>query len=204
MRHFGARSGATPASHCCTAAPAIGISLPRTMPSNTRVPRVEGSQSETVGNPNHPQSDSLCTRRMPGQRIAGQAWHRNSTQGLSDLPMVAERVHQPTEAPAVGLVTDRPDDGGTFSDRPGKDLVGIRNSQNHPHRAAAQGFRAEIPVCRGFVRHPKFRAVHGQLGHDPAGIIGHAKQFLGTPGPLVKFNGLGTTTDRQDRCNRRF
>src|SRR5262249_37573825 len=42
--------------------------------------------------------------------------------------------------------------------------VRVGNGQNHAHRSATEGLRAEIVVLRRFVTQPEFSAVHGKPG----------------------------------------
>src|SRR6266403_5549153 len=79
-------------------------------------------------------------------------------QGLADFPMMAERINDSSDAPAVGLVADLRNDCRPGCDSPFKNGIRVFHDQYHAHRAAAERFGTEIGVTRRLVSEPKLGA----------------------------------------------
>lgn len=129
----------------------------------------------------------------------GQGDNPGSTsQGTSHLPVVSVRIPHPAHTPSIRLVLHRPDHLGSRVHRPGKDLVGRRNGQDHAHGASTERWRTEVLVRRGLVGEPERGPVDRQARNHPPLSILHSKQFLGAERLLVKLDGTSTPLDAEE------
>src|SRR5262249_54875666 len=85
----------------------------------------------------------------------------------SDFPMMAERIDDAAEAPAV-LVTNRSDLLRPSRHGPREHRVRILNDEHHPDRSAAKRLWTEIRVLRRLVGDPKLRSIDREPGDDRA------------------------------------
>ena len=107
---------------------------------------------------------------------------------LADLPVVAERVDDAAEAPAV-RVARRRTPRSRPPRRPAHRRVRIVDDQQHPHRAAAQRLGAEVDVRGRLVGDPERSRRRRELGDD---LLVGADPVLhhGAEGGLVELDRL--------------
>src|SRR5437016_4440803 len=86
---------------------------------------------------------------------------RRSREWPPDLPMVAKRVDDATDAPAI-FFRDGMDLDPAGGDRSREHRVGIGDGENHPRRGTADRLRAEVRVLRRFIAQPELGAVDSQ------------------------------------------
>lgn len=125
--------------------------------------------------------------------------HRSSRavgQRLADFPMVSEGIDNSSYAPAVWLVADGPNDGGSRCDGPFESGIRIVNDQHHPHRTTAKGLGAEIQVLRRLVSEPEFGVPHGQLSDDCSTVV-DAEQFASSERCLVELDRPHPVSNRE-------
>ena len=98
---------------------------------------------------------------------------------MTNLPVMAERINQTSQSPAVSFANGE-DLGGPGLQGLREDSIRIGDGQDHSHRTATQRFGAEVAMLRRFVTQPKLRAVNGKpCHHAPAGAF-QAKDFNGS------------------------
>src|SRR6266705_1138776 len=96
-----------------------------------------------------------------------QCRSNSSLERLPNLPMMSERITYSTHTPAVFLVFDGRNHGGTSARGTREDRVRISHDHDHAHHGAAKirpkRFRAEVQEFRSFIGHPKLRSSHRHL-----------------------------------------
>src|SRR5262245_11105342 len=92
--------------------------------------------------------------RLPPSRRIAICTLSSWVQRPADLPVVAERVDNATQAPAMG-VRDGCNLGCAGRDGLGAYGCGIFNDQEHADRASAERLWAEVQVLRRFLRDPE-------------------------------------------------
>ena len=104
--------------------------------------------------------------------------------------MVPEWVNDSSDAPSVGVIFDRADDGSSCCDGSIKHTIGVSHDHDHAHRATAQGLRAEIQVLRRFVRDPEFGRAHSQFCDYFSIIVVDPEKFGGAERILIELDRL--------------
>src|SRR5580700_10473984 len=118
--------------------------------------------------------------------------------------MMSKWINDSSNAPAVRVIADRPDDGRARGDCPIKNGIPVVHHQDHAHRAAAKRFGTKIKMFRRLVREPELGPVHRQASHNLPFFVFDAKQFAGSERPLVESNCTGPPSNRKQRRNGRF
>jgi len=88
--------------------------------------------------------------------------------------MVTKWIDDAPNTPSM-LVGDLRDYRRSGRDGLRKHRVRVIDSQNHPHRTASQGFRAEVEVLWRFIGEPEFRSIHRQSGNYLTFVVLDAK-----------------------------
>ena len=111
-----------------------------------------------------------------GPPLSGRFW-----KWLADLPVVAEGVEDPADAPGV-LGPDGADDGGTGGYGSVEGGVGVFGGEDHADCAAVEGLGAEVFVLGGFVGDPEAVAADREIAHYACGRIFVTEEFFGSEG----------------------
>ena len=141
------------------------------------------------------------TGRLTAGRVRAAAGHvrgRPGGQRSADLPVMAERVLDAAEQPAVGL-GGRVHLPGARGDGPLDQRLRIGGDEQHPHRAAAQRRRAEVGVRGGLVGDPEPGVADRELGHHGLVGVGAADPVSldGAERGLVELHGGAAVPDRE-------
>src|SRR5690349_5666843 len=145
---------------------------------------------------------STSIRRTPTwNAAAARAIIGSFLERPSDFPVMAERIDHTAEPPAV-LVVHGNDLRRAGSHSPHEHRIGVGDRKHHPHRAAAERFRAEVLMCRRLVSDPELRAVYGQARDDGAIRRIDAKRFDRPERGFVEIDGLRATPNGEHRRNR--
>src|SRR5215471_539318 len=88
----------------------------------------------------------------------------------SDLPMMAERVDDASDAPAV-LVADGINLFRSGLDGACKSGIRIRNRHDDTHGNSAKGFRAEVVMFGRLVAEPELCSANRYLGNHAAATV---------------------------------
>src|SRR5438270_5203566 len=107
---------------------------------------------------------------------------------LSDLPVMSERIDNPSHAPAVRLVGHGRNNFRSRRHGALKRLIRISHNHHHPHSTAAERFGTKILVFRRLVRKPELASVHRELRYYIATLTADTEQFLSSERRLVKLN----------------
>ena len=67
---------------------------------------------------------------------------------MTDLPVMAEGIDDAAHTPAIGFI-HRKDRARARGHGLGKERIRVWHSQDHPHSATAQRFRAKVAVLDG-------------------------------------------------------
>lgn len=113
-------------------------------------------------------------------------------EGFAYFPVVAEGVADAAYAPAVVLVFDRPDDGGSGGDGSVEEGVGVVDGEDEAHGASLQGVRAGVLVVGGLIGQPEGCAGDFKLGDGGAGFGRDEEEDAGSEGGLVEGYGFGS------------
>ena len=116
-------------------------------------------------------SATVAARSPLSAGVESGAVRRPAAERLADLPVVAEGVLDPAQAPAV-LVGDGGDLAGAGLDRPAHRGLRVVDDQQHPDAAAAERLGAEVAVRWRLVGHPERRRTDRELGHDRLVLVG--------------------------------
>src|SRR5262249_36300942 len=111
----------------------------------------------------------LRTTTLPGIKTprSNPNHHGFLRQRLTNLPMVSERIDDPSDAPPM-LITHWPDGSGSRGDCLCESFVRFVHDHHHPGGSPAKGFRAKILVLGRLVRYPKLGAVDREAGDHRA------------------------------------
>ena len=112
--------------------------------------------------------------------------------------MVPEGVGDASEAPAVGLVGDRPDDGGSGGNGTVEDSVGIVDGEDEADGGSVKRRGAEVVVRGGFVGEPEFCSVDGEMRDDGAAFGRGLHEDGGSEGGLIEGDGSGSVADIEE------
>lgn len=117
---------------------------------------------------------------------------------FADFPVVSEGVADAANAPAVVLVFDGPDDGGSGGDGSVEEGVGVVDGYDEADGASLQRCRAGVLVVGGFVGEPERCAGYFHLGDGGAGFGGNQEENAGSEGGLVEGDGFGSVGDVEE------
>src|SRR5262245_5334476 len=142
-------------------------------------------------------------RRIPSRRrlvntMPGSSLSCAGPKRLTDLPVMAERIEQTTDPPAV-FVAHGPYFGSSGRDRLREHRGGIVHHQHEPRGAPAERLRAEIEMVRRLVSDPEPGVTRLKLSDDCAGFRFDSKQLARTERRLVEVDGRGTAPHGQHR-----
>ena len=112
---------------------------------------------------------------------------------------MAEGINEPSNAPPIRLLCDRPDGGCARRQGTVESGGWIGDDQLHAHGSAAERFRAEILILRGFIGDPKPMVAQGQLRDHLSIVSVETEQDFRAKGAVVKINGARSVPHRQHR-----
>ena len=121
------------------------------------------------------------------------------SQRPADLPLVPERIDDPTQAPAV-LVADRSNLPRTDVNRPPKRRIRIIDDQQSTTGRATNRMRAEPPHVRRRGRQPECSVGHRQL-HNDVVTMTHPMQNSRAKRRFVELDRRARTIDLQLRLD---
>src|SRR4051812_204686 len=93
------------------------------------------------------------------------------------------------------LIAHRRDDRRTSVDCLLEGRIRIIDDHHHSDSPAAERFRAEVLVLRGFIGDPEIRAADGALRDDGAVFTVKTKEFDGPERRLVEVDRLGAMSN---------
>src|SRR5512132_103418 len=167
----------------------------RSCPPTTRGSRCRADPARTRLHP------SAALRRSLTDWPSIRSARRPRSGRLADLPLVAEGINDPADAPAV-LVTYRGLLGRAGRNSPLQHHVGILDHEQGPARSTTDRLRTEPPHARPSCGHPERRFANGQLRDDLVTLT-HTAQHPSAERILVELNRLTSPLDPQLRLDAR-
>lgn len=113
-------------------------------------------------------------------------------KGFADFPVVSEGVADAAYAPAVVLVFDGPDDGGSGGDGLVEEGVGVVDCEDDADGACSERCRAGVLVFGRFVGQPERCAGDFKLRDGGAGFGWDQEEDGGSEGGFVEDYGFGS------------
>src|SRR6266542_4953161 len=111
--------------------------------------------------------------------------------------MVSERIDNSSYAPAVWLIFDGPNAGGSCFDGLFESGIRIVHGHHHPHRTTAQRLGTEIQVLRRLVSEPEFGFPHGQPGDHLSTLVFDAERFGSSKCRLIELDRPRPASNRE-------
>jgi hypothetical protein len=118
--------------------------------------------------------------------------------------MMAERISDSADSPAIWLVRHGRNCFGSGLDRPVEEGVGVLDNDHHADGAAAQRLGAEVQMLGRLIRQPELGPLYGEARHQGATIVLNTEHFIRAESGPVKLDRSISVSDREHGRNRGF